>query len=535
MKLLKYVMACLLCLGALTIAASAASQAGEAAAVAGFYQEDKFYAFVSMEGEWPDTVTAKAQLDGKAQAFSMEETPVPLEAGGAPVSYLLLVDRSGSMCGTRRKIDPHNLVDSFAGALYDAAGGNAKFAVATFDESFNEEGADFTDNRHAFLEDMESIQYNAQKTDLTESVLDAIDYLEGYQRETGELVNLILVSDGIPDGGENRMAPSAAAGRIDASPSILFHTFGIGTSDPESPASLDSLAQLGRGAHTAVLNNRRREAEDAARETAAFVNGIYSLQFPLGRTQSEAADAFIYFYDQMLQDGSSERMFTKLAGVPVLSSTGEVISRSEPEPAESVDTPDAETPEEAPADENASDSREEPESNGDADEPPEENNEASSDAAAAGSPSGGGVGQSAQESGKLLPVILVFAVIAVLAALMGVYLVFRRKRSVSETAHSEEIYMRLEVISGQLSTKKREFYLTDELIIGKARSCDLVLKEPGIAKHCARIYLSDHIIWIEDIGASNGVYLGGMRIYNANRLRSGDEISIGNTRFHFKF
>ena len=49
------------------------------------------------------------------------------------------------------------------------------------------------------------------------------------------------------------------------------------------------------------------------------------------------------------------------------------------------------------------------------------------------------------------------------------------------------------------------------------------------------IYLADHIVWIEDVGAPEGVYLGGMRLYNANRLRSGDEISIGDTRFQLKF
>lgn len=95
--------------------------------------------------------------------------------------------------------------------------------------------------------------------------------------------------------------------------------------------------------------------------------------------------------------------------------------------------------------------------------------------------------------------------------------------------------MRLEVISGEFATKEREFYLTSELTVGKARSCDLVIRDARLAGRCARIYLADHIVWIEDVGAPEGVYLGGMRLYNANRLRSGDEISIGDTRFQLKF
>ena len=57
-----------LCLGTLTLAASAASLENDAAAVAGYCQGDRFFAFVSMEDEWPESVTVKAQLGGKTQA-----------------------------------------------------------------------------------------------------------------------------------------------------------------------------------------------------------------------------------------------------------------------------------------------------------------------------------------------------------------------------------------------------------------------------------------------------------------------------------
>ena len=56
-----------------------------------------------------------------------------------------------------------------------------------------------------------------------------------------------------------------------------------------------------------------------------------------------------------------------------------------------------------------------------------------------------------------------------------------------------------------------------------------------MASQSARIFLSDCVVYIEDIGSSDGVYLGGMRLHNANRLRSGDEIAIGSARFRFKF
>lgn len=519
-----------LCFGGLATAVSAAPLKDGVNAVAGFCQESEFCAFVSMEEEWPDTVMAKAQLDGKTQAFSMEEIPVHLEEDGCPVSYLLLVDCSGSMLGKRSDNNPQNLVREYAGALYDAAGGGARFAVATFDEHFNEDATDFTDHKRSFLEDVSSIQYNAQWTDLTQSTLEALDYLEAYRRESGELVNLVLVTDGIPDGADERMTPAVAAERINVSPSILVHTFGIGTSDSRSRASLDSLAELGQGAHTAALNSRRQDARAAAEETAALVNSLYPLRFSLGRDQSSVADAMIYFYDQAVENGSAVSALTKLSGIPVLASTGEVISKAEPKPVEDIYLPSTGSSGDVPEDGG--------EAEGEADSDSEEPSEAPSEEGASSSgtaSSGGGAGQYEEEPKKSFPVIpVVLGAAAVLAVLAAAYVVLKRRRP-KPGAGSMKIYMRLEVVSGQLATKEEGFYLTDELLIGKARNCDIVLKEAGLAKQCARIFLSDNMIWIEDTGAEEGVYLGGMRLYNANRLRSGDEISIGNTRFLFKF
>lgn len=527
MKFLRYFALCAAVLVLGTWTARAAENGVDA--LAGYCQEQNFYAFVSMD-DWPDAVTAKAQFDGKTQPFTLEQTPSPLEKTETPVSYLLLIDRSGSMYGEKNERDPQSLIRGFADALYDAAGGGAKFSVATFDEHFNNDATGYTDNKRTFLKDVNAIRYTAKTTDLTRSILEAVEYLDGCQRVRGELVNLVLVTDGIPDGAENRLTLAAAAGEIAVSPSILLHTFGIGTSDPRSAASLDSLAQLGRGAHTATSNNRKQDAEGAAREVATLVNGLYPLQFTLDKAQSKAADAIIFFQDRAVEDGAST--FAKLADVPVLNSTGEVVSKAESKAPEPVEIPDGEASETNPVDGNESEAQGEPKLDDDAEKAEKSGEDTSSGTAE--SSSGGGAGQDAPKDEKPLPVIAaVGAAAAVLAVLAGVYFVIRRRRPDGGTG--EEIYMRLEVISGQVAAKEQEFYLTDELIIGKARDCDLILKEPNLAKHCARVYLSDHIIWIEDIGAPDGVYLGDMRIYNANRLRSGDEISIGNARFLFKF
>lgn len=537
MKFTKYIALCLAVLGisTLIVTVSAVPPESSVTAVAGYCQGNTFYVFISMEDDWPDTVTAKAQVDGRTQPCAMSECPAVLKETERPVSYLLLVDCSGSMCGEQNDQHPQTLVRCFADALFDASGGKAKFAVATFDERFNNDGTDFTDNKRAFLREVNSIQYTAQRTDQAKSILEAIDYLEKYQRETGELVNLVLITDGIPDGGKDRLPLAAAAGQIDASSSILFHTFGIGTSNSASPASLKSLEQLGQGTHTSALNGRKKDAEEAACKTASLVNGLYPLQFSLGSIQNEPIDAIIYFYDQAVEAGSSVQKFTKLADISVLSSAGEVINKAEAKPIEAVDTPSAERADEDPADTPPSNQQENSESDSGAGEPAQENNEDSS-ANIVVAPSGKGTKESEQTDRKSFShILIVLAVIAILVVLAGTYLLLHRKRRNSENGTNGDIYMRLETISGQFATKERNFYLADEILIGKSRSCDIVLKGPDLAKLCARIYLSDRIVYIEDIGAPDGVYLGGMRIYNGNRLRSGDEISIGNARFQFKF
>ena len=95
--------------------------------------------------------------------------------------------------------------------------------------------------------------------------------------------------------------------------------------------------------------------------------------------------------------------------------------------------------------------------------------------------------------------------------------------------------MKLEVLSGKTRTKADEFYLKDWLLIGSDPSCDLVFDEPEVAGRNSRIFFEEGYLYIEDLASPAGTALGGMRLYAPNRLRSGDEISIGDVLFRFTF
>lgn len=50
----------------------------------------------------------------------------------------------------------------------------------------------------------------------------------------------------------------------------------------------------------------------------------------------------------------------------------------------------------------------------------------------------------------------------------------KESKKQNESVPEGSIYMRLDVISGQLVNVEKEFYLHDQLIIGRSRKCDIV-------------------------------------------------------------
>ena len=77
--------------------------------------------------------------------------------------------------------------------------------------------------------------------------------------------------------------------------------------------------------------------------------------------------------------------------------------------------------------------------------------------------------------------------------------------------------------------------LQDQILIGRDKACDVVFNSPDVSKRNTKIFLRNGAVYIEDLNSTNGTKLEGMRIYAENRLRSEDEISIGNVKFCFKF
>lgn len=479
-----------------------------------FVQGENLYVYLSVE----------ADLDAQ---LHRGEGPVPASNGiqsvaeaGYPVAYYLLVDDSTSMQRMRQK------VLNFASALAQNAAPGTRFAVLTFGERLRIVQEE-TQDADQLLASLQSLTFDDQMTDLPQGVLDAYAYLESSGREEGELVHAVLISDGVTEEAQDSPGLDAARQLVQNSPCVLLHTLGIATTRAESADGLSALASLGIGVH-ATLPSNVWDGFAAAEEIVAYSNALSVLTFPLGAPSSTPFDGSIFFRAQA--DGMLYGR-AELANVPVLS-IGHAV-QTLPEPADSASADPSATP--APSS-----------TMPDTTEAPSET--PSSDVDMVVEPSDPLQSPLPADESAGLPVWMIavgVGLAAVLMALFVILLLWSRKAKRHHRAPSapgrqsdnrtDGIYMRLEVISGEYTGKRNEFSLHDELTIGSARSCDLVWKEPGVEPVHARIFLREGLIYLEDLGSAQGTLLGGMRLHEANRLRSGDEITVGSVRFRMKF
>jgi pSer/pThr/pTyr-binding forkhead associated (FHA) protein len=83
-------------------------------------------------------------------------------------------------------------------------------------------------------------------------------------------------------------------------------------------------------------------------------------------------------------------------------------------------------------------------------------------------------------------------------------------------------------------SKPRTFQLEDELLIGRASKCRVVITDPYASQVHARIFRRDGTFYLEDMGSTNGTYLNRKKVTSATPVSRGDRARIGKTELEFR-
>ena len=70
-----------------------------------------------------------------------------------------------------------------------------------------------------------------------------------------------------------------------------------------------------------------------------------------------------------------------------------------------------------------------------------------------------------------------------------------------------------------------------DVTIGRKEDNAIILSEPFVSGHHARVYVKNNTLYIEDLQSTNGVYVNDEKIEGKIKLITGDEIKIGSAIF----
>ncbi|OUQ74806.1 FHA domain-containing protein [Flavonifractor sp. An100] len=448
------------------------SAAGSAELVRTFFTENTLYTYVSLEGADQPITQAEARIG--SQSFPAAGTLATVQQAGFPVTYLLLVDNSTSMPAYRQELV------SFGQQLAQLGGEHTQFLLATFgnDLSITEEALSAEELGTA----LEQLSFHEEVTRLHSCLDKALDYFEALPRESNELRCMVILSDAVqydPDGGIPYDELLERLSRSD----VMLHSVGVGQQE-DALESLGQLAQASGGTHQTVKTPD--EAEEAAQQLSSINGSMLVLGFDLSGCSAS---------------GEGQNVSVTFASNGALVCKGEStvdLPSDQPEaPSPAVSTP-----------------------------LPPSNNSTSLDAKE---------NTPQPSSSPLLP--LVGAAVVIL--LVGGAVIILKRRSSSNTPPAspppQGIYMRIEDPAGHLAGTETGRYLTQELLVGRDPSCDILFQDPSVSRRHARIFLANGTVYLEDLGSQNGTTVNGNPIHMPCALRSGDTLTTGEVTWMLKF
>ncbi len=529
----------------------AASAPGEA--VAGFIQDDEVFVYFDMQGEDVDSLQVGLKQGDKMPDSKSFVSLVPFAESDLPVHYYILLDRSGTMPQYSDE------VEEFVEELLANTNVDACATLASFGDAYEREIYAAVD-KDAVLKKLEAIEYDEMITNLYKGVDDALEDIGKFQqRNRGELVQLILVTDGVPDGTYEEPTFEQVKLRLERSPEVIFHTYQVGNAE-EDPL------EMGNGLH---LGGSPKEDAQAIID---YAEEKHVAVFEPSTVPAEGRHAMQFIFKQsgaMLPSGSLEYMpVLGHAGAPDMTVTSEPESTPESDPESST----ASDPECSSESEPESGTESTPESIPEGSMPESSEETSLPEGSDESNPEGTDDTESSEVPGDeddkkgsfdliaflsgiddttWLIIDIVTVVMVLLIVALVVLLIVRACRKKRRNAAPVPVAMagttmgamgvpvayalQLEVLSGRCKRVRKSLVVTDELYIGRDMNGGIVWDEPDMAEKNTRLFVQDGELYIEDLDSPQGTALGGMRIFAPNRLRSGEIISIGMVQFKLHF
>ena len=88
--------------------------------------------------------------------------------------------------------------------------------------------------------------------------------------------------------------------------------------------------------------------------------------------------------------------------------------------------------------------------------------------------------------------------------------------------------LRLRVVE-PAAQRGRAYELADELTVGRAAGCQITLEDTYASQLHARVFQKDGLLFVEDLGSTNGTYLNRKKVTAPVALRKGDRLQVGKT------
>ena len=535
-------MLALVLLVALSVPALAQDNVSVSATVrSAYWTEGMLYAFADFpQADAPEEL--EVSLMRNFQVVSGTK-PVLMKNSAARSRYLFLVDNSVSMGQYRDQM--FAVVREFMNGSAD----NVSFSVALFDRSFQMAGTSLKDWSSVRAAMWKSTN-NVEETDICGAVAWALEELAKDPGAAGDLTGIVLLTDGhsmftgAQAAEKKKEAAQNAAAMLSAYPEITLHTVCFDSWDTDVKAALSSARGMDLHAGS------KKAATEAGEELAAYLDRLCCMSYRLGGYDDAAVitdDLTLCVGINLSSIGSGRNVAMAPAIVPVDIPEEPETPADGTEPTEATEPTEGET---VPGDETeptegetVPDDGTEPTEEGT--EPTEGTEEPLVPAPGDGSGTGsegeteavdavteetGAPCEESEDSQGMAGWLIAVIVAGVLVALAVVFLVVKKC-----SAPKDSVRMRIDVLSGNVVKLKKDYYLTTQLLIGTDKRCDVVIEDPGAGSVNTRIFKQGQMIYIEDMDSPGGTLLGGMRLYSSNRLRSGDDITIGTVTLRILF